>query len=98
MGRATNRQKQTFIVLCLEDFRVNILLQCNSLLTNKKFLLCAGKKKWTENLKTFSKNTYRWWPTDIKRCSTSVIMENANQNYDEVLPHACQNGYHKDHK
>ena len=36
------------------------------------------------------KKTDRWL-TNMKRCSTSQ----ANQNYNEVLPHTGQNGHHQ---
>ena len=70
-----NEQKQKFIVLCLEDFRVNILLQCNLACWLIKICCCCWKKKIGQKiLNIFPKNTYRWWPTDMKRCSTSVII------------------------
>ena len=31
----------------------------------------------------------------MKRCATSLIIRNANQNYNEISPHTGQNGHHQ---
>ena len=89
-----NEQKQNFIVLCLEDFRVNILLQCNLACWLIKICCCCCCWKKNKNgqkiLNIFPKNTYRWWPTDMKRCSTSVIREMQIQIWRDITSHMLE--------
>ena len=53
------------------------------------------KKKKAEDLnRHFSKKTYNC-PINTERCSTSLKIRDANQNYNEVSPHTSQNGHHQ---
>jgi hypothetical protein len=50
-------------------------------------------KKWgTELNKEFSAEEYRRAEKHLKKCSTSLIQGNANQNNPEILPHTSQIG------
>ena len=78
-----NEQKQNFIVLCLEDFRVNILLQCNLACWLIKICCCCcwkKKQKWTENLKHFSKEYIQMVANRHEKMLNVCNQRNANPN------------------
>ena len=51
-------------------------------------------KKWAKELnRHFSKDDIQRANKHMKRCSTSLIIRDANQNHNEVPFHASQNGF-----
>ena len=64
------------------------LLQLNSRKTNDPI------KIWAKELnRYFSKKDIQMANKHMKRCSTSLIIRDANQNHNEVPFHASQNGF-----